>query len=108
MLVLVTAIWGLSTLSLGGWQGQCAPFPIAECENVRQIAWCESRWDPLEISTTNDWGLMAINRIHEGRVRGLGYRLSDLLEWRVNLIVAHDIWLEQGWNPWRCNGRLRV
>lgn len=106
MLSLAVAIW-FGTLSSANpaWHGQCAPFPQSECGNVRQIAWCESWWDPLAVSPTGDWGLMGINEVHRERVRGLGYRWGHLLDWRVNLRVAHEIWLDQGWRPWRCKGR---
>ena len=37
-----------------------------------------------------------------GRVEAMGYRWEDLLDARVNALVAYSIFQEQGWGPWGC------
>jgi hypothetical protein len=32
----------------------------------------------------------------------MGYQWEDVLDPRVNALVAHSIFVEQGWQPWGC------
>jgi hypothetical protein len=72
------------------------------------VAWCESRWHPTSISRNGaNWGLFQINAVHRGRVARMGFQWEDLLDPRVNALVAKSIFDEQGWAPWACRGAAR-
>jgi hypothetical protein len=67
------------------------------------VARCESHLNPGAISRGGgNWGLFQINRAHQRRVEAMGYRWEDLLDARVNSLVAKSIFDEQGWRPWGC------
>jgi hypothetical protein len=67
------------------------------------VARCESRLNPGAISRNGaNWGLFQINKAHRGRVAAMGYQWEDLLDARVNALVAKSIFDEQGWGPWAC------
>ena len=69
------------------------------------VAYCESRLHPTSISRNGaNWGLFQINAVHRGRVARMGFQWEDLLDARVNSIVAKAIFDEQGWGPWACRG----
>jgi len=75
-------------------------------DEALRVAWCESRWRARTISPTGDYGVFQVNfRYHGWRVGGVAERLLDV---ETNVRVAHDIWAEQGWVPWRwsreCHG----
>lgn len=68
-----------------------------------RVARCESHLDPAAVSRGGgNWGLFQINRAHAGRVARMGYRWEDLLDARVNALVARSIFQESGWRPWAC------
>jgi hypothetical protein len=70
------------------------------------VARCESHLHPGSISRNGaNWGLFQINTAHRQRVARMGYRWEDLLDARVNALVAKSIFDEQGWRPWACRGR---
>jgi hypothetical protein len=72
------------------------------------VARCESHLNPAAISRGGgNWGLFQINRAHRGRVEAMGYRWEDLLDARVNALVAKSIFDEQGWRPWGCRAAAR-
>jgi hypothetical protein len=72
------------------------------------VARCESHLNPGAISRGGaNWGLFQINRAHRGRVAAMGYRWEDLLDARVNALVAKSIFDEQGWRPWACRHAAR-
>jgi hypothetical protein len=67
------------------------------------VARCESHLNPKAISRGGgNWGLFQINTAHRGRVAAMGYQWEDLLDARVNALVAKSIFDEQGWQPWGC------
>jgi hypothetical protein len=67
------------------------------------VASCESHLHPTSVSRNGaNWGLFQINRAHSQRVARMGYRWEDLLDARVNALVAKSIFDEQGWRPWAC------
>jgi hypothetical protein len=67
------------------------------------VARCESHLNPAAISRNGgNWGLFQINTAHRQRVARMGYRWEDLLDARVNALVAKSIFDEQGWRPWAC------
>ena len=49
-------------------------------------------------------GIMQVNITHLARIERMGYAWNDMLLVGPNLDVAHAIWLEQGWGPWRGSG----
>jgi soluble lytic murein transglycosylase-like protein len=67
------------------------------------VARCESGLNPAAVSRGGgNWGLFQINKVHAKRVANLGYQWNDLLDPRVNAIVAKTIFDESGWRPWAC------
>lgn len=68
------------------------------CDEAMRVMWCESSSNPRAYSTGNR-GLFQINEIHSRRVGG---NLELLWDPEVNVRVAHDIWVDQGWRPWGC------
>ena len=67
------------------------------------VAQCESGLNPGAISRGGgNWGLFQINTAHRSRVARMGYQWEDLLDARVNALVAKSIFDEQGWRPWAC------
>ena len=67
------------------------------------VARCESGLNPGAISRGGgNWGLFQINKVHAKRVANMGYAWEDLLDARVNAIVAKSIFDESGWRPWAC------
>ena len=77
-----------------------------EAEYAFRIITCESGWNTLVISRTNDVGLWQINlAAHASKIPG-GTRAEDiewLKDWRNNTDFAYFLWLEQGWSPWVCH-----
>jgi hypothetical protein len=72
------------------------------------VARCESGLRPEAISRGGgNWGLFQINKVHRGRVERMGYQWNDLLDARVNALVAKSIFDEQGWGPWACRHAAR-
>ena len=72
------------------------------------VARCESHLTPAAVSRNGaNWGLFQINTAHRSRVAQMGYRWQDLLDPRVNALVAKSIFDEQGWRPWGCRGAAR-
>jgi hypothetical protein len=67
------------------------------------VARCESHLNPGAISRNGgNWGLFQINKVHSQRVARMGFQWEDLLDARVNALVAKSIFDEQGWGPWAC------
>jgi soluble lytic murein transglycosylase-like protein len=72
------------------------------------VARCESGLNPNAISRGGgNWGLFQINKVHRGRVERMGFQWNDLLDARVNALVAKSIFDEQGWGPWACRHAAR-
>ncbi len=72
-------------------------------EQAIGVARCESGLNPGAISRGGgNWGLFQINTVHRERVARMGYQWEDLLEPKVNSLVAWSIFKEQGWSPWGC------
>ncbi len=67
------------------------------------VARCESRLNPGAISRGGgNLGLFQINTVHRARVQRMGFQWEQLLDARVNALVARSIFDEQGWRPWAC------
>jgi hypothetical protein len=72
------------------------------------VARCESHLNPGSISSNRaNWGLFQINTSHRRQVEQMGYRWEDLLDARVNSLVAKSIFDGQGWRPWGCRAAAR-
>ena len=72
------------------------------------VARCESGLNPGAVSRGGgNWGLFQINTVHRSRVAQMGYQWEDLLDPRVNSLVALSIFEEQGWSPWGCRHAAR-
>lgn len=67
-------------------------------EMFKKVIWCESRWNTQAVSHTQDYGLTQINHIHQISPRWLR-------NWRVNLVVAYEMFKEQGLSPWNSSRR---
>jgi hypothetical protein len=78
-------------------------FGPADAANAIAVANCESHLNPRAISKGGgNWGLFQINQVHKQRVNRMGYAWDDLLDPRVNSIVAKAIFDGSGWSPWAC------
>ncbi len=62
--------------------------------DFQKIIKCESNWRTDVVSRTRDVGLTQINSVH-------GIRSDWLKDFRINLIVAHKLWITSGAGPWR-------
>lgn len=81
----------------------------AQQEEAIRVAECESTLRPDAISPGGgNWGLFQINRVHTGRVAGLGFTWQEMLYPWQNAVVAADLWAEQGWRPWTCARMLGI
>jgi len=74
----------------------------AAAPKARDVAWCESRYDPKALSSGGHVGVFQLSRVHEGRANRLGYSWSEMYEAEPNIVVARDLQAEQGWRPWSC------
>lgn len=78
-------------------------FGPAHAEVAIGVAHCESRLNPRAISAGGgNWGLFQINQVHKQRVTSMGYAWDQLLDPRVNALVARSIFDDSGWAPWAC------
>lgn len=76
----------------------CSPTFAWDCQKAYRVMLCESSGDARAYAAGN-YGLMQISYVHAARVGGDVTRLYNP---EVNLQVAYEIWMEQGWNPWGC------
>ena len=64
------------------------------------VVWAESRGDPDAVNpTSGTCGLFQIHPVHWRRFERFG-GWGWCTDPKANLLVAHEIWLEQGWRPW--------
>jgi len=61
----------------------------------RRIIACESSWD-VKAHNGRDTGLAQINQVH-------GIPKRWLENWRVNLVVAYELFKNQGTKPWQAS-----
>lgn len=76
-----------------------------DCDEAKQVAWCESRINPKAISPTNrngtrDYGLMQIN--NGAWQEYFGKRWAQVLNAEQNIAMAYEIYSQYGWRPWTC------
>jgi hypothetical protein len=68
-----------------------------------RVANCESHLNPRAVSRGGgNWGLFQINRVHRPWVESLGYQWEDVLDARVNTLLAKRMFDASGWRPWAC------
>jgi len=71
---------------------------------AKRVACCENQGkpncsylDPKKKGPTDDWGAFQIHRpSHQVPVR-------FLVNWRINIAIAKQLFDEQGWKPWRAS-----
>lgn len=79
----------------------------AQQQQAVEVARCESGLNPGAVSPGGgNWGLFQINKVHAGRVSGMGFAWGDMLQSWENAQVAADLWAQAGWSPWSCARRL--
>lgn len=96
-----------------GWAAEDLPM-------LGRIMWAESRCIPDVVSSTNDFGLLQVNKaVWQSDLKELGYEMSDLLEPEVALIAGLHVanrfeadgrcrweaWHQSGW--W-CNNQVQI
>jgi hypothetical protein len=76
----------------------------ARSKPATAVASCESGLRPAAVSRgKGNWGLFQINKVHQDLVAQMGYSWDDLLDARVNTLVAKEIYDRAGdWSPWGC------
>ena len=64
------------------------------------VVWAESRGNPEAVNpASGTCGLFQIHPVHWRRFERFG-GWGACTDPEANLLVAHEIWLEQGWRPW--------
>jgi transglycosylase-like protein with SLT domain len=70
-------------------------------DEAMRIAFCESRFDPNDVSGAGAVGIFQIRTVDHGwRVKKVHGK--DLTDPWTNVRVAHHIYEHQGWGPWVC------
>lgn len=87
------------TAACGGYRALVASvgLPPVFCAVVR----CESGFNPTARNGSSTGLAQLHRRWHEARARRLGFVWQRMIEARPNLLVAADLWREQGMGPWR-------
>jgi hypothetical protein len=71
-------------------------------DEALRIAFCESRFNPTDVSSAGAVGVFQIRTVDHGwRVKKIKHG-KDLFDPWTNVQVAHDIFKHQGWRPWVC------
>lgn len=66
-----------------------------------QVARCESGLNPRAVNGQYR-GLFQLGNYHVGRAEAMGYSWDQMFEAYPNIVVAHNLYAEQGWRPWSC------
>jgi hypothetical protein len=76
-----------------------------EANNALKVFRCESGLKASAKGTnkngSTDVGIAQINSVH-------GIREKWLKNYKINILVAHQLWEEQGWGPWVCSRKMGV
>jgi len=76
-------------------------WPADSVDRALQIAWRESNYRNDVYNGSCCYGVFQINaKSHQGRLRARGLTTSALLDPKVNIEIALEIFQEQGWGPW--------
>ena len=86
-------------LELFSWDTEEA-LKIMDCES-RGISSAVNNWHPSDTAHGGSWGLFQL--AYRWWLQGVAEPLDPM----VNMRIAHDIYVEQGWRPWSCMYRLR-
>jgi len=71
-------------------------------DEALRIAYCESRFNPDDVSSAGAVGVFQIRPVDHGwRVKKIK-DAKDLFDPWTNVQVAHHIFEHQGWSPWVC------
>jgi hypothetical protein len=71
--------------------------PPATADQAVAVADCESNLEP-DASSGPNLGLFQINWSYHG----WRWPDGDPYDPLINSVVAHGLWLDQGWRPWSC------
>jgi soluble lytic murein transglycosylase-like protein len=92
---------GDSSRPCGGWESAVAAYSW-DTATACAVLVCESQGDPSATGSLGERGLMQLHPVHAGRFEAHGWSFADAYDPSRNLAIAHEIWSEQGWNPWSC------
>lgn len=71
--------------------------------SAARVAWCESKYDETAFNGVHVGIFQLSGRYHRARAERLGFTWEQVsTEAYANIVVAHDLYLEQGWGPWSC------
>jgi hypothetical protein len=80
----------------------CEKWGLMDCKMALAVAKAESglKCDALNINTngTVDLGVFQLNTTH--LKKGGDWNLANMGDCYKNVDLAHQLWTEQGWNPW--------
>lgn len=62
----------------------------------------ESTGNPLAVGSAGERGLMQLAAVHAWRFARRGWTWDDAFDPERNIAIAHEIYLESGWQPWTC------
>lgn len=79
-----------------------ARFGTATVEKALRVFWCESRLIPTAWNGQHVGVAQLARRWQEARANRLGFTWEQMTMARPNLLVAADLYAEQGWGPWEC------
>lgn len=75
--------------------------PPAVRVRMQQIAWRESHDQPDVVNASGHTGCLQLAPIHAARAARLGFTWADMRRAWPNAVVAHDLYLDAGFTPWR-------
>lgn len=82
------------------WRGLVATyFPADQVDKALAVMACESGGDPSAYNPSGASGLM---QVMDWWAPEFGYEPEDLFVPEINVAVAYQVWLQQGWGGWSC------
>jgi hypothetical protein len=83
---------------VGSWRSLvCDTHYNWRCERAMRVLECESKGNPNATGALGEAGLFQLHPVHRPKAAG-----RSLYDPSVNVEVAHQIWMDQGWGPWSC------
>jgi len=64
------------------------------------VSFCESGQQPEKEGLLGERGVFQLHPIHAGRFKAHGWAYQDAYDPVKNIVVAHELYLDQGWRPW--------
>ena len=81
------------------WRGLVAAYPLWDVDRMLRIMACESGGNPNAYNgSTGVAGLFQIHPLWQKAWPG------DYYDPAINVAVAYQVWLEQGYRAWVCRG----